>query len=627
MEKWSIGNFKRSTKAVLKKDYWRMIAVCFIMAVVCGMYSNTTALIDDYPDIARTFSGGTADDEQTDENQALDPYASQSNAELLKEISDNYSKTFGNSGFFSGSSVASFISSGITMFFPNPTIGNMMLRGLAMAGKAYAGITIAIFIIFMVLGVLLDIFLFNMLRIGEKRFFMETRTYHDTKIYRLFYPYQIGRIGNSALTMLLRNIFQILWMLTIIGGPIKYYEYSMIPYILAENPDIDWKTCFRMSKEMMRGHKWHAFLMDLSFIGWWILGFLTFGLVQLFFLNPYQTGSWTELYFELRGRYIRNAGPGAEKLCDLYLTERPSFVPQSAQAGFIGGMKSVASEIKVGAENAASLLATGAKKVGSGVVADLTEAFNADGATLTRDQANAMRAQIRVFGNEDVYPMAISPVQPTEKAKKVLLMPIRADRKYTVSSYILMFFLFSFVGWVWEVSYCMAQTGEFANRGVLTGPWLPIYGTGGVIMVLFLRKWLKKPVLTFALIVTVSLTVEYFTALVLWVMWHKKYWDYSTEFLNLQGRICLKGGIAFGVGGMLFIYLLAPRIDDWLIQRIPKKAQVIVCVILLAVFGADALHSAYHPNDGKGVTSLLETSPDEILENTGRALKSRLHRL
>ena len=56
---------------------------------------------------------------------------------------------------------------------------------------------------------------------------METRTYHDTKIYRLFYPYQIGRIGNSALTMLLRNIFQILWMLTIIGGPIKYYEYSM----------------------------------------------------------------------------------------------------------------------------------------------------------------------------------------------------------------------------------------------------------------------------------------------------------------------------------------------------------------------------------------------------------------
>ena len=134
----------------------------------------------------------------------------------------------------------------------------------------------------------------------------------------------------------------------------------------------------------------HAFLMDLSFIGWWILGFLTFGLVQLFFLNPYQTGSWTELYFELRGRYIRNAGPGAEKLCDLYLTERPSFVPQSAQAGFIGGVKSVASEIKVGAENAASLLATGAKKVGSGVVADLTEAFNADGATLTRDQANAM---------------------------------------------------------------------------------------------------------------------------------------------------------------------------------------------------------------------------------------------
>lgn len=629
MGKWSIGGLKRKTKIALKTDYWRMIAVCFIMAIVCGMYMNSTMLIDDYSDIRSLFTGDYADEdyEQATESQSIDPYATPSATELLKEISRHYSAAFGNGNAEVGDNAAAVMNMVITKFFPNQALAIMVLRMLAMSGTRQAGITLFVFILFAAIGIFLDVFLFNMLKIGEKRFFMETRTYHDTKIYRLFYPYQVGRVGNCAWIMFMKNVFLGLWILTIIGGPIKYYEYKMIPYILAENPETDRRTCFKISKEMMRGNKWHAFLLDLSYIGWWFLGLMTFGLIQIFFVNPYETGAWTELYFELRGRYISDGRESSEKLCDIYLTERPSFVPVSTQRGLFGGVSRMASEFKVGAKNAASLLATGAKKVGSGVVADFTEAVNADKAALTREQANAMRAQIRAIGNEDVYPMAISPVQPTERAKKELFTPIRADRKYSFASYVLMFFLFSFVGWVWEVSLHLTQTGEFANRGVLLGPWLPIYGTGGIIVILFLRKWLHNPIITFLVISVTCVTVEYFTALGMWVIWHKKYWDYSTEFMNLQGRICLKGAIAFGLGGMAFMYLLAPRIDDWVIQKIPGKIRNILCAVLLALFGADCLHSAFHPNTGEGITSMLEQSPEDLIEKAGIYLKSRIHRM
>ena len=107
--------------------------------------------------------------------------------------------------------------------------------------------------------------------------------------------------------MFLRNLFTFLWsLLFIIPGIIKFYEYRMIPYILAENPTLSYKEAFELSKKMMYGQKWKTFVLDLSFIGWYILSLLTFGLLIIFWIAPYMRATNVELYVCLKNNLISN---------------------------------------------------------------------------------------------------------------------------------------------------------------------------------------------------------------------------------------------------------------------------------------------------------------------------------
>ena len=92
-------------------------------------------------------------------------------------------------------------------------------------------------------------------------------------------------------------------MLLIIPGIVKQYEYMMVPFLLAEDPQIDRKEAFWKSREMMKGNKWAAFVLDLSFIGWSLLGIITLGLLNVFFTEPYQYLTQAQLYFRLKERY------------------------------------------------------------------------------------------------------------------------------------------------------------------------------------------------------------------------------------------------------------------------------------------------------------------------------------
>lgn len=112
---------------------------------------------------------------------------------------------------------------------------------------------------------------------------------------------------NSFLAVLLTGIFTFLWsLLFIIPGIIKSLAYAMTPYIIAENPEIDAMKAIDMSQEMMRGHKMELFMLHLSFIGWYLLGIITFG-VGMFFLMPYVQTSVANFYLELRGKKVVTA--------------------------------------------------------------------------------------------------------------------------------------------------------------------------------------------------------------------------------------------------------------------------------------------------------------------------------
>ena len=106
---------------------------------------------------------------------------------------------------------------------------------------------------------------------------------------------------NSVKTLFLRDLYTVLWsLLFVIPGIIKAYEYRMMPYILADDPTLPTSEVFAQSRAMMKGNKWKAFVLDLSFIGWHILSLFTAGLLSTFYVRPYQLMTNAALYEALK---------------------------------------------------------------------------------------------------------------------------------------------------------------------------------------------------------------------------------------------------------------------------------------------------------------------------------------
>ena len=182
-------------------------------------------------------------------------------------------------------------------------------------------------------------------------------------------------------------------------------------------------------------------------------------------------------------------------------------------------------------------------------------------------------------------------------------LKIDYKRDYSISTLILLFFTFAMVGWIWEVSLNLFMTGTFVNKGTLFGPWLPIYGFGGVILILLLYGLREKPALVFLAAIVICGVIEYVASVYLELIYHMKWWDYSGFFLNINGRVCLEGLILFGLGGCAGIYVLAPLVDN-LYKKIPHTLKIVICVILIFFFTCDFIHSSINPNSGEGITTI-----------------------
>lgn len=148
------------------------------------------------------------------------------------------------------------------------------------------------------------IFLGYALEVGGRRYFIQSAQYLDNqKCIRFAFRSDIytGIIG----TMLYRGILIFLWsLLLIIPGIIKAYAYSMVPYILADDPNVRYQDAIRLSNDMTYGHKMEMFILDLSFIGWYLLGALALG-VGVLFVMPYENATKAELYLVLRRGFTK----------------------------------------------------------------------------------------------------------------------------------------------------------------------------------------------------------------------------------------------------------------------------------------------------------------------------------
>ena len=154
---------------------------------------------------------------------------------------------------------------------------------------------------FLIVGILLKIFVWNPLEVGCHRFF--TKNVESGPAPMGLIGEGFGSFGHVFATLFLRDlIIALCCMLLIVPGIIKAYSYRFVPYIIRDEPNLTASEVLSHSKEMMRGNKWRAFVLDLSFLGWALLGLVTLGIVDIFWTSPYYQSTDAALYLELRGR-------------------------------------------------------------------------------------------------------------------------------------------------------------------------------------------------------------------------------------------------------------------------------------------------------------------------------------
>ena len=151
----------------------------------------------------------------------------------------------------------------------------------------------------LVIALAVRIFLGYPLEVGGRKYFVQSAQNFDNRgCFRFTFDGRnyLGIVG----AMLLKGVQNFLWVLLfIIPGIVKAYSYSMVPYILADNPNIGAGKAIRLSNNMTYGHKFDMFVLDISFIGWYLLGTLAL-FVGVLFVMPYENATKAELYLVLR---------------------------------------------------------------------------------------------------------------------------------------------------------------------------------------------------------------------------------------------------------------------------------------------------------------------------------------
>lgn len=483
------------------------------------------------------------------------------------------------------------------------------VRHMGMSRNAVLAISIGIAIL-LTCGVWF--FLGNMYKVITRRMFLESRVYEKVPFQRMFIFLRVKKWTNVSVVMFMTFLFQSLWSLTIIGGVIKKYSYYMVPYIVAENPDIHWKEAITLSRRMMNGHKWECFVFNLTFLLWDILGGLTFGLSNLFYVNQYKTAAFSEYYAELRRTAKADKMEGSELLNDTYLFEKAGqSVLDEAYADIL--ILEHEPETKIELKGIRGFLAN---------VFGITILPRTDEKKFEEnEERKAKILSMKAAVGGQAYPARLFAIPETKKSRRTVNNHYL--RHYSIPSLILLFFIFAFIGWLWEVSLHLVTDGEFVNRGVMHGPWLPIYGMGGVLILTVLNKFRRNPTVEFFATVVLCGLVEYFTAYYLEVTHGgQKWWDYGGYFLNLHGRICAEGLTVFGIGGMAIVYFAAPLLDNHL-RKIKYRIAVPVCILLLTLFISDQVYSQKHPNTGKGITDYKGAFIMESEKNDGYRLYHR----
>lgn len=277
---WSISELKERARAVIKANYGWFVLVALILSLVGGSGGSAGGGVGS--GMGNTYGSGS----------------SSSTYSTVMDDDDDYDYDYDHGDHPSARDSV-----------------KEMLPALAIAGTVF----FVVFAVVFAVALAFTAFVTSPLIVGSKRFAMHARE-GRTNFNDLFFAFGCGNYMNIVKIMFFRSLKVFGWsLLFIIPGIIKGYEYRMLPYILSENPDIDSKRAFELTKEMTDGEKGRIFLLDLSFIGWNILAVLCCCLfVGILWVTPYFIATEAELYAVLREKALRGNMANMSELCEYY---------------------------------------------------------------------------------------------------------------------------------------------------------------------------------------------------------------------------------------------------------------------------------------------------------------------
>lgn len=278
---WTRSKLKEVAKAALHRNYWKIVLVSVILMLLgCetgGLSFHKTVR-----------NSGTETDAAESYESGFMP-AGKKSVVAVKKRADSDKVTVETIGG------GEFASEEIEInFFEGMIVGLVPVI-----------VFLIIFVIVLAAILAFDIFLINPFSVGGKRFMVKS-VENVAQVKEITYGFDHS-YKNIVRVMFRMDLSIFLWtLLLIIPGVIKMYEYYMVPYILTENPNMEYKAAMQMSRDMMEGNKWKTFVLGLSFILWHILGTLTFGIVEVLYVQPYRNLTFAALYCQLRDTRVMN---------------------------------------------------------------------------------------------------------------------------------------------------------------------------------------------------------------------------------------------------------------------------------------------------------------------------------
>lgn len=278
---WTRKELKERAKASLKRNYWKIVLVSLLLILLgggfsgfgSGISSNTTGSVEQH-EVEKT--------EEDSGNFLIDSYETDDEVELLSDDSANEMAASGEE--------------------KQSRTSSMMMVAIAVI------VFLVLFLIVFVIIFVLDAFIYNPIIVGAERFMLKSVD-GKAEVKEVAYGFDHSYM-NIVKTMFMSDLYVFLWsLLFIIPGVYKKYQYRMVPYIMAEHPETSYKEALQLSKEMMNGEKWHAFVLDVSFIPWHILGMITCGILEIFYIAPYQNLTNAELF---RTMEVQHGGAGRQ---------------------------------------------------------------------------------------------------------------------------------------------------------------------------------------------------------------------------------------------------------------------------------------------------------------------------